>query len=77
MCLLMHPDMESDERIPTSDWRKLTYLVRMPADPSWQPPRQSNSLMKGQKIAIGVGIAAAALVVTYLIIRAKCDGLCT
>lgn len=24
--------VESDERIPTSDWRKLTYLVRMPAD---------------------------------------------
>jgi len=23
---------ETDERIPTSDWRKLTYLVRMPAD---------------------------------------------
>lgn len=24
--------VETDERIPTSDWRKLTYLVRMPAD---------------------------------------------
>jgi hypothetical protein len=24
--------VEMDERIPTSDWRKLTYLVRMPAD---------------------------------------------
>ena len=24
--------IETDERIPTSDWRKLTYLVRMPAD---------------------------------------------
>ncbi len=24
--------VETDERVPTSDWRKLTYLVRMPAD---------------------------------------------
>jgi hypothetical protein len=24
--------VETDERIPTSDWRKLTYLVQMPAD---------------------------------------------
>jgi hypothetical protein len=24
--------VETDERIPTSDWRRLTYLVRMPAD---------------------------------------------
>lgn len=46
--------------------------------PSPQLPRpQQNNLNRGQKIAIGVGIAAAALLITYLVIRAKCDGLCT
>lgn len=49
--------------------------ARMPSPQLPQPQR--NNLNKAQKIAIGVGIAAAALLITYLVIRAKCDGLCT
>ena len=48
--------------------------VRAPSPQLPQPQR--NNLNRGQKIAIGVGIAAT-LLITYLVIRAKCDGLCT
>ena len=45
------------------------------AVPAWQQPPQSNSLSKGQKVAIGVGVAVA-VVVTIIVIKASCDGFC-
>lgn len=48
--------------------------VRIPA-PQFPKP-QRNNLSTGQKVAIGAGIAVAALVITYFVIRANCDGLC-
>ena len=45
------------------------------AMPAWQQPPQSNSLSKGQKIAIGVGVAVA-VVVTIIVFKATCDGMC-
>ena len=42
-------------------------------DPQNQP-RQSNSLSKGAKIAIGVGIAAAVLLIIYLAVDKAPDG---
>lgn len=38
-------------------------------------PAMSNSLSKGQKIAIGVGIAAA-IIVAVVVYKATCDGMC-
>ena len=45
------------------------------AVPGWQQPPRSNSLSKGQKIAIGVGVAVA-VVVTIIVYKATCDGFC-
>lgn len=48
--------------------------VRTPA-PQFPKP-QRNNLSTGQKVAIGAGIAVAALVIAYFVIRANCDGIC-
>ena len=40
-----------------------------------QQPAMSNSLSKGQKIAIGVGIVAA-IIVAVVVYKATCDGMC-
>jgi hypothetical protein len=40
-----------------------------------QQPAMSNSLSRGQKIAIGVGIAAA-VIVSVVVYKATRDGMC-
>ena len=40
-----------------------------------QQPAMSNRLSKGQKIAIGVGIAVA-VILTVVVYKATCDGMC-
>ena len=46
------------------------------AVPGWRQPPQSHSLSKGQKVAIGVGVAAAVVLIVYAVARATCDGIC-
>ncbi len=67
--------VETDERIPTSDWRKLTYLVRMPADYAGVRFRLSKR-GRGRAVLANIGaeIAAAADCTTPALAVVRPDG---